>query len=796
MSGAVIGIDLGTTNTVVAAVRDGRATALADETGNRLLPSVVSFHPDGSALVGPAAKRRRMVDAANTIYSVKRLIGRSWRSEEVKRARERFPFELKEGPGQAALISSRGETYTLPEISAFVLKEARAMAERALGEPVQKAVVTVPANFNDLQRAATKVAGRVAGLEVLRILNEPTAAALAYGFGKSTRERIAVYDFGGGTFDVTYLDHSGNLFEVLATAGDTFLGGDDLDLAVTEHLARIVKAEHGADPRQHPSGFEALRGAAEQIKFALSTDPSATVHVEDVNGGSSNRPLPFSFTLSRAEFESIIGPLVEGTFKVCSQALEAARLQSSDFDHVVLVGGSTRIPLVRSRVDEFFGCPVLDRINPEEVVALGAAIQAAALSETAARNPSIPSPPVPARSSGPPSRKPAPPRRRGVDTSPGIEPKSTGSPSSPADPDSGARAPFSTGVGLGPARKKAITDGGLGPDARRQIRTEPGLDAEASKAAKAPQDASTIVSAEPPPPAFAPPSFPPVADLPSPVPPRGPAAQAPAARDTAARDTTPRGAPRTDDSAAAALPLVHPSEHSLPAIVVPKVNETNAGGAGLPELSVDPTAVGMPASLRQRYGDLPLSMPERDAPAKVVEQSQSAPGARSPSNFSDGVPRMPKEPAIQRPPAPVHPGQIAGAPRSASPILVDVTPLSLHVETVAGYCDTLVGRNTPVPCAESRRFVTASDGQTVVHVRVSQGESSRFSENTLLGAVELAGLHAAPRGKTSVEVTFSLDTDGILNVRATDVATGSEARATLRLIGTPEAAGIHATTAG
>ncbi len=811
MSAAVIGIDLGTTNTVVAAVRDGRATALADETGSRLLPSVVSFHPDGSALVGPTAKRRRMVDAANTVYSVKRLIGRSWRSEEVKRARERFPFELKEGPGQAALISSRGETYTLPEISAFVLKEARAMAERALGEPVQKAVVTVPANFNDLQRAATKVAGRVAGLEVLRILNEPTAAALAYGFGKSTRERIAVYDFGGGTFDVTYLDHSGNLFEVLATAGDTFLGGDDLDLAVTEHLAGMVKAEHGMDPRQHPSGFEALRSAAEEIKFALSADPQASVSVEDVTGGSGARPLPFSFVLSRDEFERIISPLVEGTFKVCEQALEAARLQPSDFDHVVLVGGSTRIPLVRRRVDEFFGCTVLDRINPEEVVALGAAIQAAALSETAGRKASIPSPPKPARTTGAPGRKPSPPRRRGTDTSPGVEPRSTGAPSSaPGSAEPGGRAAFSTGVGLGPARKKAITDGGLGPGARRQVRTEPGLDAAANEAQSAPPDATSMTSEPPPPPP------PPISDLPSPLP-APPAYSAPPAPPAppvpAPQDTAPRSPPRTDDSAAAALPLVHPSEHSLPAVVPPRDARPAAVpvAAAPPAVAEDPENVGMPAaSLRQRYGDLPLSMPHDELPATggvgepALQSSLPATGIASPAPPPARLPPIPSDPSIKLPPPPVHPGQLTGqipgqrspAPPTGAPILVDVTPLSLHVETVAGYCDTLVGRNTPVPCAESRRFVTASDGQTVVHVRVSQGESSRFSENTLLGAVELTGLPAAPRGKTSVEVTFSLDTDGILNVRATDVETGSQAEATLRLIGTPEAAGITATTAG
>jgi len=252
----VVGIDLGTTNTVIACVREGRVHVIPDEQGNRLLPSVVSFHPNGEIMVGRAAKERRTVDAKNTIASVKRLIGRSWQSEEITKARQRFAFELKEGPGHGPLVVARGQEYTLPEISAFILKRVRQIAEAALGEPVDRAVITVPANFNELQRASTKVAGRVAGLDVLRILNEPTAAALAYGLGKGGHERIAIYDFGGGTFDCTLLDLSGNVFEVLATAGDTFLGGDDIDVAIAERMADAFLYQHRFDPRTDPQAFE------------------------------------------------------------------------------------------------------------------------------------------------------------------------------------------------------------------------------------------------------------------------------------------------------------------------------------------------------------------------------------------------------------------------------------------------------------------------------------------------------------------------------------------------------------
>src|SRR3954471_24054608 len=293
----VIGIDLGTTNTVVSVVRDGQASALLDDAQQVLIPSIVSFHPNGSVLVGRAAKERRIVDASNTIYSIKRLIGRSWDSEEVRRARSRFPFEMREGPGLASLVVARGETYTLPEISVFVLRKAKAVAEAALGTSVDRAVITVPANFNDLQRAATKVAGRVAGLEVLRILNEPTAAALAYGYGRSSSERVAVYDFGGGTFDVTLLDLSNNVFEVLATAGNTFLGGDDVDLAIAERMAELLVAQHRIDARSDLQTFERLRASAEILKHRLSTESEVHLTVAEVGHTLGGKAVDFAFSM-------------------------------------------------------------------------------------------------------------------------------------------------------------------------------------------------------------------------------------------------------------------------------------------------------------------------------------------------------------------------------------------------------------------------------------------------------------------------------------------------------------------
>jgi molecular chaperone DnaK len=392
---AVVGIDLGTTNTVVACAKSGRVQVLADDQGRTLLPSVVSFHPNGDVLVGHAARERRVVDAKNTIASVKRLIGRAWDSDEIKKSRPRFAFELREGVGQGPLVAVRDQTYTLPEISAFVLRRAKQIADAALGEPVDRAVITVPASFNELQRAATKVAGRIAGLDVMRIINEPTAATLAYGFGRRAKERVAVYDFGGGTFDCTLLELSGNVFEVLASAGDSFLGGDDLDLAIADRMADSFLLKHRWDPRAHPQVFERLRVTAEAIKVELSTSDRARAHLRDVAGGVGGTQLDLEFEMTRLDLDALAAPLVERTFAVCEDSLRVAGLSVSNFDKVILVGGSTRIALVRERVEQFFGAPPLDRVSPDEVVAIGAAIQAAALAD-AARRRSIPPPPTPA----------------------------------------------------------------------------------------------------------------------------------------------------------------------------------------------------------------------------------------------------------------------------------------------------------------------------------------------------------------------------------------------------------------
>lgn len=613
-----VGIDLGTTNTVVAAVRDEVVTTLSDSRKERIFPSVVSFHPSGSVLVGRKALERRLIDASNTIYSVKRLIGRPWDSPEVQQVRTQLPFDLREGPKGGTVVMARGEQLTLPEISAFVLRHAKVVAEAALGEPVDRAVVTVPANFNDLQRAATKTAGALAGLDVMRILNEPTAAALAYGQDQP-RERIAVFDLGGGTFDISLLDLADNVFEVLATAGDTALGGDDIDAIVAERMVEDMLAKHRFDARTMPAGFARLRILGEQMKCALSSMEEYQLEVDDFVPGHRGTSVKWRFRMTRPELEWASLVIVERTLTVCQRALEAAGLVPSQLDRVILVGGATRMPMVARKVEQFFGRAPIVRVNPDEVVALGAAIQADLLDRSPKR-------------SQPPASNP-----RIADQSFAVAP-------------------------LGAAPSFEVPD----------------------------------------------------------------------------------------------LPIIEPRASSLPS-GRPKAHPSS----GPPiELDLDDTMLG---------------------PAVVLPP----------------LPPLPPLPSRRRsvPPAPPIPPQRAGAKVATStsirravkkrrgPLLIDVTPLSLSVETAGGFCDVLIDANMPIPCDRTRSFGTAKDGQTSVHLRVAQGEGRRFSDNTLLGELELTGLRAAPRGAVEIAVTFEIDANGILQVRARDVRTGNETAARIQLVG-------------
>ncbi len=508
----VLGIDLGTTNSACAVVQDGRASVVR-RGEDRIVPSVVAALPNGEIVVGREAKRMRAIDPTQVVYSAKRLIGRRFSSPEVQRMMRTVPYKIVEGASESVMIEIGGRRLSVVEISAHILKYLRQMAEEALGRRVKRAVIAVPANFNDSQRSATRIAARLAGLDVIRVINEPTAAALAYGYIEDMDRRIAVYDFGGGTFDVTVLQITRNVFEVLATSGEMFLGGDDLDQVILERMAEAYRRQHGIDLRGDPLAMEQMRAVAEQVKIQLSETSQSSIRVPDVPSGS-HRDLEFS--LSEGELRQIAEPIIRRTVPVCQDAMRVAGLGPQQIDEIVLVGGTTRLPLVRETVRETFGKPPQTSINPMSVVAVGAAIQGAALV------------------------------------------------------------------------------GSLVPMA--------------------------------------------------------------------------------------------------------------AGGVSMPTMS-------------------------------------------------------------------------------STAVLLDVTPRSLGVGTIGGNVDFIIERNSVIPIEQTRMFTTASDNQRYVRIQVCQGESARFEDNTKLGEILLTGLREAPRGGVTVAVTFEINTDGLLEVRALDQDTGQEQVATMRVLG-------------
>ncbi|HEV2763849.1 MAG TPA: molecular chaperone DnaK [Pyrinomonadaceae bacterium] len=376
--GKVIGIDLGTTNCCVAVLEGGAVQIVPNKEGGRTTPSVVGFTDKGERLVGQIAKRQAVTNAANTVYAVKRLIGRRFDSEESQKARETSAFEIIAAQNGDARVRVQGRVYSPQEISGIVLQRLKAAAEDYLGEPVSEAIVTVPAYFDDAQRQATKDAGKIAGLKIERIINEPTAAALAYGLGRSDAERIAVYDLGGGTFDISILELNDGVFEVLATSGNTFLGGEDFDERIIQWMVGQFQSETGIDLRQDRLALQRLKEAAERAKCELSSLSETNINLPFIAADASG-PKHFSKSLTRQQFEQLVSDLVEQTIEPCQKALWDAKLQPTDIDKVLLVGGQTRSPIILETVREIFGREPSSEINPDEVVAMGAAIQGGVL---------------------------------------------------------------------------------------------------------------------------------------------------------------------------------------------------------------------------------------------------------------------------------------------------------------------------------------------------------------------------------------------------------------------------------
>jgi molecular chaperone DnaK len=376
MASKIIGIDLGTTNSVVAVMEGGDPIVIPNAEGGRTTPSVVAFTKDGERLVGQVAKRQAVTNPRQTIFSIKRFMGR--RTNEIEEESRRIPYKVGSGTGGLASVEIGGKTYTPPEISAMILQKMRQTAEDYLGYSVEKAVITVPAYFNDAQRQATKDAGKIAGLDVLRIINEPTAAALAYGLDKKKEEKIAVFDLGGGTYDISVLELAEGVFEVKSTNGDTHLGGDDFDQRLIDWLVAEFRKDQGIDLSKDPMALQRLKEAAEKAKMELSSTQQTDINLPFITADQSG-PKHLNLALTRAKFEQLVEDLITRTIAPMEQALKDANLKPSEVDEVILVGGSTRIPKIQQIVKDFFGKEPNKSVNPDEVVAIGAAIQGGVL---------------------------------------------------------------------------------------------------------------------------------------------------------------------------------------------------------------------------------------------------------------------------------------------------------------------------------------------------------------------------------------------------------------------------------
>ncbi len=376
--GKVIGIDLGTTNSCVAVIEGKQPKVIENAEGARTTPSIVAFNNDGEQLVGQPAKRQAVTNPENTFFAIKRLIGRRWNDPMVEKDKKLVPYQIVKADNGDAWVEARGQKYAPSQISAFILQKMKETAERYLGETVTQAVITVPAYFNDSQRQATKDAGKIAGLEVLRIINEPTAAALAYGLDKKEAGTIAVYDLGGGTFDISILEIGDGVFEVKSTNGDTFLGGEDFDMRIVDYLADEFKKEQGIDLRKDKLALQRLKEAAEKAKIELSSSTQTEINLPFITADQTG-PKHLTLKLTRAKLEALVEDLIQKTVEPCRQALKDAGITAGQIDEVVLVGGMTRMPKVIDTVKQFFGKEPHKGVNPDEVVAIGAAIQAGVL---------------------------------------------------------------------------------------------------------------------------------------------------------------------------------------------------------------------------------------------------------------------------------------------------------------------------------------------------------------------------------------------------------------------------------
>ncbi len=848
---SIVGIDLGTSNTVVAYVDElDQVRLAADASGVTVQPSVVSFHPSGGVVVGIAGKQRKVIDPKNTIYSAKRMIGQPFSSFAVQETARRVPFEIKQGSNEQAIVVTRTGEFAIPEISAIVLDHAKKLASTALGLEVGRAVVTVPASFTDVQRSSTATAGALAGLTVVRVLNEPTAAAIAYGNSKRLDEIIAVYDFGGGTFDITILKLEDQVYTVLGTSGDAFLGGEDIDERLVEKMCTSFLAKHRIDLKHNEVAMVRLRAVAEHTKIELSKRSRALVKIEEIAHGKNGKAIDLEVQLTRDELIGGIGDLVDRTFASCKEAMVLAGISQAKIRDIVLVGGTTRIPFVRERVAQFFGREPRADMNPEDAIATGAALQASSIERMLSRTPqrplaSVPIPlddleddvPVPAilePEKSPTKIAEVKRPKRGSDMFSGqprvIPPKRE--PDDPAKTRERGKAFFGDLFGDTPVptevKPSSLTEGKVATRPIARIKAPPKpvmpvMPAIVETRREIPPKNRTMAlplttraPAEPPKP------------LPSEV--SMPTIDLGALSDDDFAENEKSGEILLDVEArtkrASLIPIeieidpgtdrprrdsLIPIEIDLPGgsldsqldIVVdaPSVREP-IGPPALPRITGSALFEIRPPRRREgplgieidagsdeiNLGSYASAMPEPPVSDEIelldpdddsaMDLVMPPPKARRPSAWDEVAA---PEPAALSQPVPVM--------TRGAPTIVDVTPRSLGIGTVAGFCEELIRRNSQLPTVARKQFGTARDFQDVVRIVVCQGESRRIENNVLVGDVVLENLPKRMRGETKIDVEFSLDASGILHVTARDVATGAEQRVRLDLRGgmAPEA---------
>ncbi len=799
--GIAIGIDLGTTNSVAAVVRNNEAKVVKDAAGRHIQPSIVSFLSDGDVLSGHQARDRQVVDSKNTIYSFKRLLGQDLNTPEMGSLIDTLPYEVYVRPeDEIPVVRVRDfHEISLPEVCAVMLRHLKKTAEQRLGTIINEAVITVPANFNDVQRSFTKLAARIAGLNVLRILNEPTAAALAYGFGGQLTERIAVYDFGGGTFDITIVELSDDIYEVLSTAGDNRLGGDDFDSIIVNKMRDQLMSTHKFDLAEDPMAIQRIRFVAEKIKCQLSSLEDVQATLQDIATLPDGKSIDFHFKMTRTEFETLATPLIEKSLAVCDEALKLAKMDRSSLDNLVFVGGTTRIPLIRSRTTEYFGIEPRTEINPDEVVAIGAAVQAFSLTGQQITGLDIESSDAPADLPMVAPSKPSvgeieldfedaeliddpadlidDPAEFGeseigedeidlaeVDVLANINSLSPGAVVLDLDDAEFMAEELSKNEGAPkslPPSSSLPGSSSLPPPLQGMLNTDqiPSAKGRISSTAYHEAITSPTGSNAPPPP----PKEPPAKELPAkpavgifPVKPVGepiPHRSAPMAQPTpiAEAQSSPAASPEAQD----------------PKPVTP-IEKLFDDGISDEEVGIE-LEMDSPEEPETNFLDgapveeaeeswLPLEIQETRSvhPGDVVQAGQKS-----------------KSSAIKVPPQAAEiPFALPVVPEAKPALLLDVTPRAFGVATAGGFCDPIIERNAAIPVEQSRLFSTSTDNQTEVSINIFQGESRRVDGNTELGKVVLSDLRPAPRGEIKIRVTFEIDTDGILGVSAKNEETG------------------------